>query len=84
MCRADDDADRQALVRQQNKVAALEAQLAALKVCMNTETVRVQERFSTRKQHHVPFPQPHSETKPTDRVASALCMGAPSGVLCHF
>jgi hypothetical protein len=32
LCRADDEADRQALVRQQNKVAALEAQLAALKV----------------------------------------------------
>jgi hypothetical protein len=30
--RADDDADRQALVRQQNKVAVLEAQLASLKV----------------------------------------------------
>lgn len=30
--RADDEADRQALVRQQNKVAALEAQLAGLKV----------------------------------------------------
>jgi hypothetical protein len=30
--RADDDADRQALIRQQNKVAALEAQLASLKV----------------------------------------------------
>jgi hypothetical protein len=33
LCSADDEADRQALVRQQNKVAALEAQLAALKVC---------------------------------------------------
>lgn len=33
VCSADDEADRQALVRQQNKVAALEAQLAALKVC---------------------------------------------------
>lgn len=32
LCRADDEADRQALVRQQNKVAALEAQLATLKV----------------------------------------------------
>ena len=30
--RADDEADRQALVRQQNKVAALEGQLAGLKV----------------------------------------------------
>jgi hypothetical protein len=35
-CRADDDVDRQALVRQQNKVAALEAQLAALKVSKDT------------------------------------------------
>lgn len=32
LCRADDEADRQALVWQQNKVAALEAQLATLKV----------------------------------------------------
>lgn len=32
LCRADDEADRQALVRQQNKVASLEAQLATLKV----------------------------------------------------
>lgn len=34
LCRADDDADRQAVVRQQNKVAALEAQLASLKVSL--------------------------------------------------
>lgn len=32
LLRADDEADRQALLRQQNKVAALEAQLGALKV----------------------------------------------------
>jgi len=32
LLRADDEVDRQALVRQQNKVAALEAQLAGLKV----------------------------------------------------
>jgi hypothetical protein len=31
-CRADDEPDRQALLRQQNKVAALEATLAGLKV----------------------------------------------------